>query len=49
VRAQPGAAVGLSKNGHRAPLYIELVSENAEDVRRSVDQIAAWSDLYVVE
>jgi hypothetical protein len=49
VRIQPGQAVGLAKNGYRSPLYVELQSANADDVRRSVDQIASWSDLYEVE
>lgn len=49
VRAQPGKAVGLAKGGNRAPLYLELMSENADEVRRSVDRIAAWTDLYEVE
>lgn len=49
VRAQPGQPVGLARSGYRAPLYVELVSVNAEDVRRGVDEIASWSDLYVVE
>jgi len=49
VRAQPGEPVGLAKNGYRAPLYVELVSTDADEVRRSVDQIASWSDLCEVE
>jgi biotin carboxylase len=49
VRGQPGQAVGLSSGGYRAPLYIELVSPNPGDVRRSVAQLASWSDLYEVE
>ena len=49
VRGQAGQAVGLSRNGYRAPLYIELQSDNADTVRRSVDQIASWTDLYEVE
>jgi biotin carboxylase len=49
VRAQPGQPVGLAKSGHRAGLYLELLSKNADDVRRSVDEIASWSDLYEVE
>ena len=49
VRAQPGQVVGLAKNGHRAPLYIELMSADADAVRRGVDRIASWSDLYVVD
>jgi biotin carboxylase len=49
VRIPPGRPVGLAKNGYRSPLYVELQSANADDVRRSVDQIASWSDLYEVE
>jgi len=49
VRVQPGQPVGLSKSGCRAPLYVELMSADADAVRRSVDQIASWSDLYEVE
>jgi biotin carboxylase len=49
VRAQPGQAVGLSKSGYRAPLYVELLSDDADDIRRGVDEIASWSDLYVVD
>jgi hypothetical protein len=49
VRSQPGQAVGLSKSGHRAPLCIELMSADAEVVRRGVDRIASWPDLYVVD
>jgi biotin carboxylase len=46
IRAQPGQAVGLSKSGYRAGLYIELLSPDAEQIRRSVDEIASWRDLY---
>lgn len=49
VRGQAGQAVGLARNGYRAPLYIELQSSDADTVRRSVDTIASWSDLYEVE
>ena len=35
--------------GFRAGVYVELVSPDAETVRRSVDEIASWSDLYEVE
>lgn len=49
VRGQPGQPVGLARNGYRAPLYVELQSDDAETVRRSVDRIASWSDLYEVE
>ena len=49
VRIQPGQPVGLAKSGYRSPLYVELQSAAADDVRRSVDQIASWSDLYEVE
>ena len=48
VRAQPGQMVGLARSGYRAPLYIELVSADAGEIRESVDQIASWKDLYVV-
>ena len=49
VRAQPGRQVGLAKSGFRAPLYVEIVSADADEVRRSVDEIASWLDLYGVE
>ena len=49
VRIQPGQPVGLAKGGYRAPLYVELMSADAGDVRRSVHEIASWSDLYEVE
>ncbi|MDB6057590.1 MAG: hypothetical protein JWO95_1434 [Verrucomicrobiales bacterium] len=49
IRAQPGAEVGLSKGGFRAGIYIELLSSNADEVRRSVDEIASWTDLYELE
>ncbi len=46
IRAQPGQAIGLSRNGYRAGLYVELLSDRVEEVRRSVDEIASWTDLY---
>jgi biotin carboxylase len=49
VRAQAGQSVGLAKSGFRAPLYVELLSADADAVRHSVDQIASWTDLYEVE
>ena len=49
VRAQPGQMVGLARSGFRAPLYIELVSDDPDEVRRGVDRIAAWDDLYAVD
>jgi biotin carboxylase len=49
IRAEPGQAVGLARSGFRAPLYVELVSPNADQVRQAVDQIASWSDLYEVD
>jgi hypothetical protein len=49
VRGQPGQRVGLARSGFRAPLYIELLADDADEVRRSVDLIASWSDLYVLE
>jgi hypothetical protein len=49
VRGQPGQRVGLARSGFRAPLYVELLADDADTVRRGVDLIASWSDLYVVE
>jgi ATP-grasp domain len=49
IRAQPGQQVGLSRNGYRAGLYVELLSSDANEVRRSVEGIASWTDLYEVE
>jgi hypothetical protein len=49
VRTQPGQETGLAKGGHRAPLYLELCSPDADEVRRGVDQVASWTDLYEVE
>ncbi|HZM04864.1 MAG TPA: ATP-grasp domain-containing protein [Candidatus Saccharimonadales bacterium] len=49
VRGQIGQPIGLSKSGYRAGLYIELVSADAELVRDSVNQIALWTDLYVLD
>lgn len=49
VRAQPGQRVGLARSGFRAPLYIELLSDNPDDIERGVEQIASWADLYVVD
>ena len=49
VRGEPGQRVGTAKRGFRAPLYIELASADADEVRRGVDQIAAWTDLLEVE
>lgn len=49
VRIQPGQPVGLSRSGRRAPLYIELQSDDAGAIRGSVDEIASWADLYEVE
>jgi biotin carboxylase len=49
VRAQLGQPVGLARSGYRAPLYVELQAASADDVRRGVDLIASWKDLYVVE
>ena len=49
IRAEPGQSVGLSKSGYRAGLYVELLSADAEEVRRSVNEIASWTDLYELE
>jgi biotin carboxylase len=48
VRAHAGQVVGPARNGYRAPLYVELVSADAGEIRESVGQIASWKDLYVV-
>jgi biotin carboxylase len=49
IRAQPGTAVGMASGGFRAPLYVELMSPNQDDVGRGLDQLIGWSDIYVVE
>jgi biotin carboxylase len=49
IRSDIGQTVGPSKSGFRAPLYIELISENVDDVRRGVDVVASWTDLYALE
>jgi len=49
VRGKIGKPVGLAKSGFRAPVYIELLSENATEVRRGVEEISQWADLYEVE
>ncbi|HEY5041135.1 MAG TPA: hypothetical protein VIK53_03960 [Verrucomicrobiae bacterium] len=49
VRGQIGQPIGLSKNGYRAGLYIELVSPDSEVMRDSVNQIASWTDLYELD
>lgn len=49
IRAEAGQQVGLAKSGFRAGVYVELVSPDAEQVRRSVDEIASWSDLYELD
>lgn len=49
VRILPGQPVGLARNGCRAPLYVEFVADDVDAVRRSVDTISGWSDLYEVE
>ena len=51
VRISPGKKAGLARDGYSAPLYVELMSEDGDgdDVRRSVDRIASWTDLFEVE
>ena len=49
IRAQIGQCVGMAKGGFSAPLYVELASPNADDVRLGLDQLIAWSDIYTVE
>jgi hypothetical protein len=48
IRIQPGKEVGLARGGYSAPLYIELVSEDGDDIHRGVDRIASWADLFEV-
>ena len=48
VRTAVGQRVGLSKDGYKAPLYIELTSPCREDVCKSVQAIASWHDLFEV-
>ncbi len=49
VRGRVGQAVGLAKDGYKAPLYVELTAPTREHVRRDVDLIASWDDLIVVQ
>ncbi len=49
VRTAVGQRVGLSKDGFKAPLYIELISSDREELYRSVAEIASWTDLFKVE
>jgi biotin carboxylase len=49
VRSQPGQPAGLARGGYRAPLYIELCSSDPDLVRRGVEEIASWRDLYEVD
>jgi biotin carboxylase len=49
VRIQLSKEVGLARDGFGSPLYIELTSADATAVRRSVNQIASWTDLFEVE
>ncbi|PWU06317.1 MAG: hypothetical protein C5B47_07670 [Verrucomicrobia bacterium] len=49
VRGRVGQTVGLSKDGYKAPLYIELTGDTWDEVRRDVDCIASWTDLIVVD
>jgi biotin carboxylase len=49
VRTPLGQPVGLAKAGYRAPLYIELAYPQEDVVRRSVDEIISWRDLFEVD
>jgi hypothetical protein len=49
VRGRVGQTAGLSKDGFKAPLYIELTARTREEVRRDVDRIASWDDLIRVD
>jgi hypothetical protein len=48
IRTRVGQPVGLSRDGYKSPLYIELQGPRLEDVRRSVEEIASWDDLFEV-
>lgn len=48
IRAQVGQSVGLSRDGFKAPLYIELQAPRLEDIRKAVAEIASWEDLFEV-
>jgi hypothetical protein len=48
IRSQVGQPVGLSRDGYKAPLYIELQASRPEDVREAVEEIASWDDLFEV-
>ncbi len=48
IRAKVGQAVGLSRDGFKSPLYIELQAPRIEEVRRAVAEIASWDDLFEV-
>ena len=43
-----GQLVGLSRDGFKSPLYIELQAPRLEDVRKAVEEIASWDDLFEV-
>ena len=45
IRAQAGQPVGLSKGGFRAGFTLNLLSDDADEVRRSVDEIASLDRL----
>jgi hypothetical protein len=49
VRGRAGQAVGLAKEGFKAPLYIELTAPSRDAVRHDVDQIASWDDVIIVQ
>ena len=48
-RTPVGKEVGLARDGFGAPLYVELTSDDADEVRSGVDRIASWHDLFEVE
>jgi hypothetical protein len=48
-RTPAGKEVGLARDGFGAPLYVELTSDDADEVRGGVDRIASWHDLFEVE
>jgi biotin carboxylase len=48
VRAKIGQTVGLSRDGFKSPLYIEVQASRPEDIRKAVAEIASWDDLFEV-
>lgn len=48
VKVKPGQIVGPSTLGYTAPLSIELLGDNADELYEDVTRIQSWQDLFVV-